>query len=1151
MNIDYIPNNALIACSRLVDFAGAEISAIEIAMALHDLGVEVELAAFEFSSPIVEVIQSHSLKFTNLSKSKISNKYFDLVWISHYPMAYHLFINEGVIALNAIYSSLSHFEPLETPPISGIFFSKYLVNSQENFEIFSERYPHFSERTEVFHNSVPKNFFLSIDKLIEPEIKSIAIVSNHPPFEFEELKLILAENNITVDTIGVHGTKVQVTPELLNKYSAIITIGKTVQYCLAAGIPVYCYDHFGGPGWITKDILDSALSKNFSGRCSPRKNTGREIFNNLIYGYADALNNISSLNKIAQLKFNLSTNIRKILNSIKDFNSNFPISKTDKEILSEESKLFINLRGVIENYDYGSKILEKKIRVLLNDIDLLKQSIKEYKKVTSNNRIINYRNLHNIEALKIAKYFDEKEILHLKYKLLNFNKISIKQFLTSDSAFKNLSEENNFLEKINQKLYYLNNEIKIRDKKNFEQAEIIKKNEEEILFFNLSICRLNEKIAAIYRSTSWRATSIPRVISEYKNIIWDKIFIKVAWGKFLIKKSYSVLLHQGFIHVIKKIIFYIKGAGRRKYTHFRNKKYILHQRDTVSNHNDYPLFSFVIPIYDRTETLRIAIFSALNQTYKNIEVILVTDGSPPDTLSVVNEFINDKRVKIFNYPTSSGNAVRGRNKGILESSGSYIAFLDSDDIAEPNRIQLSLNLLKSGTADVVYGAWRVLLDGTREIAGLADGQIVFSPDCDLKMLTEICVPCQSTVIVRKSFFYRAGFLKLKMEYREDHELWTRLSFFDAKFKSISQPLASLRLHSGNNELKFKENDEYWSDLLKNEYKIKALIPKKIVFIVAGLGISGGLIVILKHASHLMSIGHDVFIINTGEDGKIDWSGQISVPVVKIDDSRKYLFEKIEILFSTFWMTCEWLNRLEAIRKIYFIQSDERLFYEEPEIKNLVENTYKSQYEFVTIARWIGEMLIRDFHKSSYLIPNGISLEHFRPDAQFFENRSKRIRVLIEGPLTIPFKGVADAYAAVKNLDCDIWLVSSSGKPDSSWNIDRFFENLPFNQMPHIYASCDILIKMSRIESFSYPPLEAMACGCAVVVGKVMGSMEYIVDTINALVVESGDIKGATSAVRYLIENPEIRSKLVEEGIKTSKNWSWDNSFKAMTYLVDM
>ena len=96
-------------------------------------------------------------------------------------------------------------------------------------------------------------------------------------------------------------------------------------------------------------------------------------------------------------------------------------------------------------------------------------------------------------------------------------------------------------------------------------------------------------------------------------------------------------------------------------------------------------------------------------------------------------------------------------------------------------------------------------------------------------------------------------------------------------------------------------------------------------------------------------------------------------------------------------------------------------------------------------------------------------------------------------------------------------------------------------MRKIYSSCDILLKMSRVEGFFGPPLEMMACGGTAVVSKVTGYDEYIVDGYNALVVEMGDVNRARAAVKRLIEDPELRKRLIANGQQTAKNWRWEQT----------
>lgn len=563
---------------------------------------------------------------------------------------------------------------------------------------------------------------------------------------------------------------------------------------------------------------------------------------------------------------------------------------------------------------------------------------------------------------------------------------------------------------------------------------------------------------------------------------------------------------------------------------------------------EVPEFSVVIPVYDRTWELREAVESIIAQEGVSFEVILVLDGSPAETISVVDEFRGDPRVKIFSYPKASGNAVRGRNKGILEASGKYIAFLDSDDIAISNRLYLTAQAFIETGADVIYGGWQAILDGSREIEGLQDGQIVLSPSCDIEMLKSACVPCQSTVAVRRKAFSLSGVLKPQMKYREDHELWARMAHFGCKFVALPNVLSKLRIHAGNNELNFKEGDAYWAEQFFKEFHIRTPEFKKVVFVLPGVGIGGGVAVVFKHAMMLLAFGHDVTILNIGEHSDTSWYPNLTVPVYGMRDISPYTLANIDLIFATGWQTVDFVKEIPALRKLYFVQSDERRFVQDEATRERVAKGYGSSFEFLTEAHWIQRLLAEEFGQSAAYVPNGLDSTIFHSKRRQVGKRQRK-RVLLEGPINVPFKGMVDAYNAVRDLDCDVWIVSSSGRPPQDWRVDRFFEGVEFGRMSELYSSCDVFLKMSRIEGFFGPPMEAMACGCAVVVGRVTGYDEYIIDGQNALVVEAGDVDGATNAVRRLLEDDELRDKMVEQGKKTASEWTWERSFIAMNDLV--
>lgn len=230
-----------------------------------------------------------------------------------------------------------------------------------------------------------------------------------------------------------------------------------------------------------------------------------------------------------------------------------------------------------------------------------------------------------------------------------------------------------------------------------------------------------------------------------------------------------------------------------------------------------PVISVVIPIYDRTDQLIEAIESVLNQDYVNIELLLVCDGSPSATVEIVNSYLTDSRVKAIFLKGNSGNAVRARNCGIASSTGKYIAFLDSDDICTTERLSISVAILENDQIDVVYGSWFALMDGSRDISGLTNGQLVHSIEANFENLWSASIPCQSTVTVRKEMFEKFGLIKPEMKYREDHELWLRLAYFGADFRNVKFPFTHLRLHSGNNEINFESDTKFWLEKTQKSY----------------------------------------------------------------------------------------------------------------------------------------------------------------------------------------------------------------------------------------------------------------------------------------------------------------------------------------------
>jgi hypothetical protein len=292
---------------------------------------------------------------------------------------------------------------------------------------------------------------------------------------------------------------------------------------------------------------------------------------------------------------------------------------------------------------------------------------------------------------------------------------------------------------------------------------------------------------------------------------------------------------------------------------------------------------------------------------------------------------------------------------------------------------------------------------------------------------------------------------------------------------------------------------------------------------------------MQHANRLQMRGYKVILVNQQNDTDTSWFPDQRVDVVPIESYP----EEVDILIATGWSTSFQVARLPARRKFYFVQSDETRFHPPASIwRHLTALSYCLDFHYITEARWIQSWLRDNFRHQASLVPNGIDPSLFFPCPPL-KNKGSKPRVLLEGAIGLPYKGMAEAFAAVESLDVEVWCVSSYGRPRPEWKCNRFFEQVPMEKMREIYSSCDILLKLSRVEGFFGPPMEMMACGGVPVVGRVTGYDEYIVDGVNALVVDPSDVVAATAAVQRLIEDRDLYDKLQSSGMNTAAQWGWE------------
>ena len=165
------------------------------------------------------------------------------------------------------------------------------------------------------------------------------------------------------------------------------------------------------------------------------------------------------------------------------------------------------------------------------------------------------------------------------------------------------------------------------------------------------------------------------------------------------------------------------------------------------------MISVIVPVYKVEKYIRKCIDSIIEQTYKNLEIILVDDGSPDSCGAICDEYaLKDSRIRVLHKP--NGGLSDARNEGLKIATGNYITLLDSDDYWKPTYLENSYNYLITNNADlVVFPLCSVAEDG-RIINEFDNGQqIEYTPEEALKMMFSSYLPwCAQGKLYKRSLF---------------------------------------------------------------------------------------------------------------------------------------------------------------------------------------------------------------------------------------------------------------------------------------------------------------------------------------------------------------------------------------------------------------
>lgn len=216
-----------------------------------------------------------------------------------------------------------------------------------------------------------------------------------------------------------------------------------------------------------------------------------------------------------------------------------------------------------------------------------------------------------------------------------------------------------------------------------------------------------------------------------------------------------------------------------------------------------PLVSIIIPTYNSSKFIEGAIESAINQTYKNIEIIVIDDGSTDNTLELLKKY---KNIHVITQ-TNKGVAA-ARNAGIEIASGDYIAILDSDDRWMKNRLEIMIPLIEKSKCDLIISNYYYVDENRNKISlspVLSEKYSIPSFEEQYKMLLWKAINFTTMIVRADKIKLAGGYDESLRGEAEDYDLWLRLLRDGSTYTYVDEPLVEYMLRSGSLSKNYSKN----------------------------------------------------------------------------------------------------------------------------------------------------------------------------------------------------------------------------------------------------------------------------------------------------------------------------------------------------------
>ena len=316
---------------------------------------------------------------------------------------------------------------------------------------------------------------------------------------------------------------------------------------------------------------------------------------------------------------------------------------------------------------------------------------------------------------------------------------------------------------------------------------------------------------------------------------------------------------------------------------------------------------------------------------------------------------------------------------------------------------------------------------------------------------------------------------------------------------------------------------------------------KIVFPVLSLEMGGGARFIYHLANALADKGHDIEVVMP-EKGVQVWP--LRAKLRRVKDLTPASIPSADFILPNFYLTVWPAWESHSGRVVRLSLGYEPLWVSESEI---AKQTYLIGAPIMSISEWHRQLLRQETGLESTVISGGVDASTFHPYPKLSKQTGrKNIFYIMRDPVSgYTWKGGEDFLKAVTRLKNQLNFDLTVSIPENALFTSpvpcRVKTSTTDQELAQLYAESDLFVYTSYFEAFGLPPLEAMACGTAVVTTDCGGNRDYVRSGENCLLVPPSDIDQLSAAIYHVLTQDVERQRLASSGHLFAQAWSWQRT----------